>query len=258
MINKKIAIYIPAYDVSHVIPTVLDRIPEEIKEKVVEIIVVDNASKDNTYLTVVEYKNKKKMHNLRIIRNEKNRGYGGSQKLAYQYCIEKGYDIVAMLHGDAQYAPEYLPDLVGPVDKGEVDLMFGSRMKGNPLKGGMSLWKYIGNKALTKLENFVLNTNLSEFHSGYRVFSCDALKKVPFSLCSNDYHFDTEILIQFSLAGLKIDEKPVPTHYGKESTSPSLRSLYIYCSNIILTMGKYLLHKWGIKRYRLFKRGKKN
>src|SRR3989344_1657128 len=118
---KKIAIYIPAHNVSHVISTLLDRIPSEIKEKVAEILVVDNASKDQTYLTVVGYKKDRNMHNLSIIRNTENKGYGGSQKLAYQYCIDKGYDIVVMLHGDAQYAPEYLPVLIEPIEKGEAD-----------------------------------------------------------------------------------------------------------------------------------------
>lgn len=251
--KKKIAIYIPAYNASHTVPLVLDRIPLEIKEKVSEIIVVDNASKDNTYLTVVGYKHEKNMHNLKIIRNRENKGYGGSQKLAYQYCLEKGYDVVAMLHGDAQYAPECLPNLIGPVEKGEADLVFGSRITGNPIKGGMPLWKFIGNKVLTKFENFALGTNISEFHSGYRVFSCEALKKVPFDLCSNEYYFDTEILIQFHLAGLRIGERTIPTHYGKESMHPSLKHLYVYCLNIVLTIGKFLLHKWKIKKYKLFK-----
>lgn len=250
--KKKIMIFIPAYNASHTVPVVLDRIPSEIKENVSEIVVVDNASKDSTYLTVIGYKQEKNMHNLKIIRNKENKGYGGSQKLAYQYCLEKGYDIVAMLHGDAQYAPEYLQELINPVEKGEADLVFGSRITGDPIKGGMPIWKYVGNKVLTKFENFVLGTNISEFHSGYRVFSCEALKKVPFDLCSNEYYFDTEILIQFHLAGLRIRERTIPTHYGEESMHPGLKSLYNYCSNIIITMGKYLLHKKKIKRYHLF------
>lgn len=251
--KKKIAIYIPAYNASHTVPLVLDRIPQEIKERVAEIFVIDNASEDNTYLTVIGYKHEKNMHNLKVIRNKKNRGYGGSQKLAHQYCLDQGYDIMAMLHGDAQYSPECLPTLIEPVEKGEADLVFGSRITGNPIKGRMPLWKYIGNKALTKFENLVLGTNLSEFHSGYRVFNCNALRKVPFYLCSDEYYLDTEILIQFHLAGLRIKERTIPTHYGKESMHPSLKRLYVYCLNIILTMGKYLLHKWGIKKYRLFK-----
>ncbi|SRR3989344_403251 len=254
--DQKIAIYIPAYNAAHTVPLVLDRIPQEIKEKVAEIFVVDNASTDDTYLTVIEYKHAKGLHNLKVIRNEKNKGYGGSQKVAYQYCLDKGYDIVVMLHGDAQYAPEYLPRLIEPVENGEADFVFGSRMTGNPLKGGMPLWKYAGNKTLTKMENLVLGTNISEFHSGYRVFSCEALRKVPFQICSDEYYFDTEILIQVHLAGLRMGERTIPTHYGKESMHPSLKHLYKYCSNIILTMGKYLLHKKGIKKYKLFEVGR--
>jgi glycosyltransferase involved in cell wall biosynthesis len=252
MKNKKIAIYIPAYNVAHVLPRTLDRISPEIKAKVSEIFVVDNASEDNTYLTVIGYRHDRNEQKIKIIRSKKNRGYGGSQKLAYNYCLEKDYDIVVMLHGDAQYAPEYLSSLIEPIEKGEADLVFGSRMRGNPLKGGMPLWKYVGNKALTKIENLVLGTNLSEFHSGYRVFNCKALKKIPFNFCSDEYYFDTQILVQFHLAGLRIAERPIPTHYGKESGHPSLKSLYLYCSNIILTMGKYLLHNYNIKKYKVF------
>ena len=249
--EPKIAIFIPAHDVSHVIPLVLDRIPEELKKTVAEILVIDNASKDNTYLTVIGYKHDKDLQNLKIIKNEKDLGYGGSQKLAYQYCFDKGYDIVVMLHGDAQYAPEYLPALIKPVKEGKADLVFGSRMAGKPLQGGMPLWKYLGNKTLTKLENSILRTNLSEFHSGYRVFSCEALRKIPLERCTSEYYFDTEILILFHCAGLRIAESPIPTHYGKESTSPNFKHLYTYCSNIVLTMGKYLLHQKGIKTYPL-------
>jgi len=249
--KKKIAIYIPAWNVSHIITMVLDRIPKEIKQKVTEIIVIDNASEDSTYHTVIDYKHDKNMQNLKIIKLKENKGYGGSQKIAYQYCLDKRYDVVVMLHADAQYAPEYLPKIIKSVEEGNADLMFGSRISGHPLKGGMPLWRFIGNKTLTKLENLVLGLNLSEYHSGYRAYSCDGLRKVPFHLTSSNC-CDTEMIVLFHLAGLRIAETTIPTHYGKESKHPTSKRLIIFILNILLTLWRYSLHKHGIKKYRLF------
>lgn len=249
---KKIAIFIPAYNAATTIPLVIDRIPDSIKSRVKEIFVVDNASEDNTYLTVIGYKQLKNLNNLSVIRNDTNKGYGGSQKIAYKYAIEKGYDIIVMLHGDAQYAPEKIPLLLDPVEKNEADLVFGSRIKGNPIAGGMPFWRFFGNRVLTHIENGILGTNLSEFHSGFRVYSCEALKKIPFHLCSDNYYFDTEILIQFSLKSLKIAERPIPTHYGKESHSPSVAQTFNYSVNILRAVWKFLLHKYKIKKVDMF------
>ncbi|MCB9062370.1 MAG: glycosyltransferase family 2 protein [Halobacteriovoraceae bacterium] len=244
---KKLAIFIPAYNAAKTIPTVIDRIPQEIKNKVQEIFIVDNASDDNTYLTVIGYRHEIGLNNLKIIRNEKNIGYGGSQKLAYKYAIEQGYDIVVMLHGDAQYAPEYLPDIIKPLEEDKADLVFGSRMTGDPKKGGMPLWKRFANRLITWFENTVLETNLSEFHSGYRGYSCKALKDIPFDLCADDYHFDTDILVQYTIANKRIDETTIPTHYGKESQSPSMYQLIVYVFGIVSSMSEYWMHKKGIK-----------
>jgi glycosyltransferase involved in cell wall biosynthesis len=251
---KKIAIFIPTYNAAHTLPIVIDRIPEEIKKKVKEIIVIDNASPDNTFLTAIGYKQQSGLSNLRVIRNEKNIGYGGSQKKAYEYVLAKNYDIVAMLHGDAQYAPELLPKLLRPLEEGKADLAFGSRMIGNPLKGGMPVYRYIGNKILTAIENFVLEMNLSEYHSGYRIFNCKALRKIQFDRCANDYHFDTDILIQAKLRKFRIVEIPIPTHYGKESHSPSVIQLAKYSFNILWAMAEYWLHKEKIMPKSKFKK----
>jgi len=249
---KKIVIFIPAYNVSGTISRVIDRIPSELKNKLKEILVVDNASSDSTYLTVIGYKHDRNLQNLSIIRNKKNVGYGGNQKKAYQYAIKKGYDIIVMLHGDAQYAPEYIPKILQPLENGEADLVFGSRMKGNPLKGGMPVWKYFGNRFLTILENSVLSLSLSEYHSGFRAFNVNALKKIPFNLCSNDYHFDTDILIQFKIAKFKIEETPIPTHYGKDSKSPSILQLISYSWNIVASLVNYTLYRNGIIKRKKF------
>ena len=138
-----------------------------------------------------------------------------------------------MLHGDAQYAPEYLPQILEPLIKGNCDMVFGSRFTQDPIGGGMPIWKYLGNKFLTKIENLVLGIDISEYHSGYRAFSVSALRKLPFELLSNDYHFDTEILILFVLAKMKIVEVSIPTHYGKESVSPKIIEVIKYSTNIL-------------------------
>ncbi len=246
----KVAIFIPTYNASKTLPLLIDRIPKEIKNKVKEIFVIDDASQDNTYLIGVGYKKLSGLNNLKVYRNEKNKGYGGNQKYAYQYAIDKGFDIVVMLHGDAQYAPEYIPALLEPFKKDRnIALVFGSRMKGKPLKGGMPLYKFIGNKILTFIENKVLRMNLSEYHSGFRVYNCKKLKEIPFHLCSGGFHFDTDILIQLRIKNFKIVERPIPTHYGDEKSHVNI---WNYGLNILKSLYEYKLHTLGIKRSRKF------
>jgi len=244
----KIVIFIPTYNAAKTLPGVLDRIPAGLRRRAKEILVVDNASPDGTYMTAVRYKEERKMRNMNVIRNERNLGYGGSQKRAYEYALGRGYDIIVMLHGDAQYAPEKVPLILRPLERGEADMVFGSRMSGDPLGGGMPLWRYLGNRIITAAENLVLGLKLSEFHSGFRAFSCKALGRIPFRRCADDYHFDTDILIQFRLAGMRIAEEPIPTHYGKESRSPSVAQTVLYTINVFLSLLEYLMHRWGIKR----------
>lgn len=249
MSRLRIAIFIPAYNAGRTLPMVLDRIPLDVKREVEEIFVVDNASEDNTYLIGIGYKHEKGLQNLNIYKNDRNLGYGGSQKVAYQYAIDRGYDVVVMLHGDAQYAPEKIAYLLEPFRNDEADLVFGSRIAGLPLKGGMPFHRFLGNKALTAIENVVLHWNLSEFHSGFRIFSCAAVKKVPFALCSNYYHFDTEILIQFKLAGLRVVERPIPTYYGDERCYVNI---WRYGFSILGSLGEYVFHQRGLRRVRKF------
>lgn len=245
----KIAIYIPTYNAGRTLPLVLDRIPQEVKGRVAEIFIVDNASPDNTYLIGLGYRNEKGLHNLSVYKNESNLGYGGSQKVAYRYAIEKGYDAVVMLHGDAQYAPEKIAYLLEPFERGEADMIFGSRMAGLPREGGMPLHRFLGNKFLTAVENYILDWDLSEYHSGFRVFSCAALSRVPFELCSDYYHFDTEVLVQFKLKGLRVLERPIPTYYGSER---SYVNVWRYGLRVLYTMLEYLLHKKGLRKVAKF------
>lgn len=243
---KDVAIFIPTRNVGNALTMTLDRIPDDVKTQVGEIFVIDNDSKDNTYLLGVEYKEKNQIPNLNIHRNEKNLGIGGSEKKAFDYVINKNFKFIVLLHGDAQYAPELIKDILKPLQKGEADFVFGSRMLGNPLKGGMPFWRFFGNKVLTRIGNFVLGLNLTEFHSGFRAFKVEALKDIPFKGLSNDYHFDHEMIMLFALTKKKIVEVNIPTRYANESISPSIYETIKYSMDVISDLIKLILHRRGI------------
>lgn len=241
----RILCYIPAYNAAATIPSVLDRIPENMKERIDEILVVDNASEDNTHLVGIGYAHQKGLNKLKVHRSAVNGGYGGSQKVAYRYAIDNGFDVVVMLHGDGQYAPEKIEYLLEPIYQGKADHVFGSRMTGDPRAGGMPIHRYLGNRFLTIVENWILGWNLSEYHSGYRIYMVDALKKIPFEKCSGEYHFDSQILVQVRLAGLRVVERTIPTFYGNEKCYVPLMK---YGVDVLKTMAEYLLHVSGLKR----------
>lgn len=212
----RVLIFIVAYNAERTIQSVVQRIPGSLKQYHTEILIIDDSSKDKTFHQARELRDCP--FPLTVLFNPVNQGYGGNQKIGFHYAVEKGFDIVALVHGDGQYAPERLPDLLQPLIDGDADAVFGSRMttRGDALRGGMPLYKYVGNKILTYVQNRLLRSHLSEFHSGYRLYSVEALKKVPFGRNTNDFHFDTEIIIQFFRAGLRIKERPIPTYYGDE------------------------------------------
>src|SRR4051812_16865887 len=216
--GQRVLIFVVAYNAEKTIESVLDRIPVELRTRNVEVLVIDDSSKDATFLTGLKREDRTSDFKITILRTPVNQGYGGNQKLGYRYAIDNGFDIVALIHGDGQYAPEKLPALLEPFYKGEADAVFGSRMinKQDALKGGMPLYKWVGNQVLTRFQNALLGSNLSEFHSGYRLYSTKALARIPFERNSNDFHFDTDIIVQLHFAGLKIVEIPIPTFYGDE------------------------------------------
>jgi len=241
--NKRILVFIVAYNAEKTIAGVLSRIPAELRRPGVEVLVIDDFSKDQTFQAGLQF------HAdglpVTMLRTPENQGYGGNQKLGYRYAIEHGFDIVALVHGDGQYAPEKLPDLLGPLLAGEADAVFGSRMlaKGDALKGGMPLYKWIGNQVLTAFQNWLLGTRLSEFHSGYRLYSVPALRRIPFERNSNDFHFDTEIIVQFVLRGLRIRELPIPTFYGDEICHVNGLK---YAGDVVKTMLGCRIHQLGV------------
>jgi glycosyltransferase involved in cell wall biosynthesis len=217
--GRRIGILVVAFNAVTTLTTVLQRIPRDVWENVEEVVVFDDASHDDTYAAAVEYKTLTGIQKLSVIRNEKNLGYGGNQKLGYGYFLGKGFDVVVLLHGDGQYAPEVLADLYAPLVGGEADAVFGSRMMseyGGPRKGGMPLYKLVGNRILTAFENRSLGMRLTEFHSGYRAYSLAALGKIDLLKMTDDFHFDTEIIIKLKHQGSVMKEVPIPTFYGEE------------------------------------------
>lgn len=216
--KPKIGIFIIAYNaVNHLIETI-SRIPKEVYDEVEEIFVIDDCSKDNTYYAALGYKHKYNVEKLTVHRNEENQGYGGNQKVGYQYAIDRGLDVVALVHGDGQYAPESLPALLEPFYNENADMVFGSRMSdpGAALKGGMPYYKYVGNKVLTGIQNRLTGLSLSEYHSGYRLYATKALQDIPFQSFTNNWHFDTQIILALAEREKKILERPIPTYYGDE------------------------------------------
>lgn len=221
MKKSKLLIFIVAYNHEKTIESVIERIPKKLTNLYdLEILIIDDASSDKTFEISKKIQRNQKKNNLRVkvFYNPINQGYGGNQKIGYHYSIKKKFDFVVLLHGDGQYAPEELPKLLNGLQNDKSDVVIGSRMikKKNALKGGMPLYKLIGNIILTKIQNFLLNENLAEFHSGYRIYSVKSLKSIPFHLNTNDFHFDTEILIQLFLINSKIKEISIPTFYGNE------------------------------------------
>lgn len=216
--KPRILIFVVAYEAQTTLEKVLHRIPEEIFHYDTEILVIDDSSKDKTFEVGVKYSESKNKYPVTILCNEENQGYGGNQKLGYSYAIKNNFDIVVLLHGDGQYAPECIPTLIEPLLDNSADAVFGSRMltKGAARRGGMPLYKFVGNKILTTIQNILLKTNFSEFHSGYRVYRVAALSQIPFQYNSNNFHFDTEIIIQLLAANFTMKEVPIPTYYGDE------------------------------------------
>jgi glycosyltransferase involved in cell wall biosynthesis len=216
--KPRLLIFIVAYHAEATILEVLRRIPE-FEGYDTHVLLIDDGSKDRTFdLSERVRQSGEYKCPLTVLANPANQGYGGNQKLGYHFAIENGFDLVALLHGDAQYAPEVLPQLLEPIASGRADVVLGSRMlvPRDALRGGMPIYKFIGNRILTWYENRVLKSRLSEFHTGYKVYTIAALKRVPFELNSNAFHFDTEIIIQFLRARCRIAEVPIPTHYGNE------------------------------------------
>ena len=213
----KIGILIVAYNAQETLTIVLDRIPSDFVKQIDAILVCDDASTDDTHKVGLSYQSKSQLP-LTIVRHEINLGYGGNQKTGYQWALEKNLDLVVLLHGDGQYAPEYLPQMVEPIVSGRAEVVFGSRMitQGGARQGGMPLYKFVGNKILTTLQNRLAKVSLTEWHSGYRAYSVASLRRINFLKNSDYFDFDSQIILQMIGARQRIVEIEIPTFYGDE------------------------------------------
>jgi glycosyltransferase involved in cell wall biosynthesis len=240
---KRIGILVVAYNAATTLASVLDRIPKDFVPKITKILVNDDHSQDSTYLVGVGYQQLTDLP-LEVFRHPVNLGYGGNQKSGYRWAIEHGLDIVVLLHGDGQYAPEQLPDMVAPLERDECDAVFGSRtmVEGAARAGGMPLYKYVGNRILTSFQNRVAGMDLTEWHSGYRAYSVAALRELPFERNSDGFDFDTEIILQLHEAGKRITEIPIPTYYGDEICYVNGMR---YAGDVTRAVMRYRAHKMG-------------
>lgn len=245
--KKRVLIFVVAYHAEATIASVIRRIPANLLDGYdIDVLIIDDSSGDQTFAKSHEVVRQPGIpFNVRILFNPVNQGYGGNQKIGYRYAIEAGYDYVALLHGDGQYAPECLPELLAPFQDERVAAVFGSRMMPpkEALRGGMPLYKFVGNRILTWIQNRLLHSRLSEFHSGYRIYSVDALRSIPFERNSNDFHFDTEIIIQLFIAKREIRELPIPTYYGDEISRVNGMS---YAWNVVISTVKARLQEMGV------------
>jgi glycosyltransferase involved in cell wall biosynthesis len=235
--RAKTVIVMPAYNAARTLRITYNAIP---KDKVDHIILVDDGSTDETLRIAREL-------NLEVFVHSKNFGYGANQKTCYTEALKSGADIVVMLHPDYQYDPTLLPQLVAPIEDLEADIVLGSRfLLGGVVKQGMPWWKFLGNRCLTALENWVLGLKLSEYHTGYRAYSRRALEAVPFLLNSDRFVFDQEILVQAVHLGFRIKEVPVPTKYFPEASSAGFLASVVYGLSILRLLGRYLLHRMSL------------
>lgn len=214
--HLKLAIVVPAYNAGKTIERVFARIPPTIQHQIVNRIVVNDGSTDET--AAVLSRLQRGYPDMLTLHHDVNRGYGAAEKTLLRRAVETDADVVALLHADGQYAPEELPKLMEPFASGAADIVQGSRMMEGraALRGGMPRYKYVANRGLTAIENMAFGLQMAEYHSGYMLYAKRALRKIPFEKLSDSFCFDQEMLIMAKVKGLKIVQRPIPTHYGDE------------------------------------------
>jgi GT2 family glycosyltransferase len=229
-------IVLPAYRAAKTLVEVVSDIPQGHADR---ILLVDDASADSTVSVATALR-------LDVIRHQRNLGYGGNQKTCYRQALAMGADVVVMLHPDGQYDPAIIPNLCQVIESGEADIVLGSRWLGlDPAKAGMPWWKRLGNRFLTASENRVLGLRLSEYHTGYRAYSRRFLEAIPFLENSNDFVFDTQVLIQAATFGFKIGEVPAIGRYHEDASSVSFRTSTVYGLKTLGALVRYVLHRAG-------------
>jgi glycosyltransferase involved in cell wall biosynthesis len=246
MINqKRIIVVLPAFNAAFTLEKTYKEIPFDIVD---EVILVDDASKDNTI------EKAKQLGIQHIICHDQNKGYGGNQKSCYKKALELGADIVIMLHPDYQYTPKLIYAMSSIIAHNIYPVVLGSRILGKgALIGGMPYYKYISNRFLTLVQNILTGQKLSEYHTGYRAFSAKVLKTIHFMANSDDFIFDNEMLSQIIMQGYDIGEVTCPTLYSKETSSISFSHSVAYGIGVLGVSVKHRLHKWGLIRGKIYK-----
>jgi glycosyltransferase involved in cell wall biosynthesis len=237
--RSTVVVVMPAYNAAKTLERTYADIPHDLVDR---IILVDDVSRDATVEVARQL-------GLDVIIHRQNRGYGGNQKTCYDAALEAGADVVVMLHPDYQYDATRIPDLIAPILRGEKDLMLGSRFLGDPIAGGMPHWKYVSNRFLTTIENVAFGLHLSEYHTGLRAYSRRLLETIPYTLNSDDFVFDQELIAQVVAAGgLPIGEIAVPTRYFDEASSVGFRRSVVYGLSTLRVVARFLLHRSRLRR----------
>jgi glycosyltransferase involved in cell wall biosynthesis len=240
--RPKVVVVMPALNAARTLERTFHSIPPDTVD---EVILVDDKSSDATAELA-------RMLPLNFIWHPHNVGYGGNQKTCYLEALQRGADVIVMLHPDGQYEPELIPQLIGPIVRGEADMVLGSRLaeRGAALAGGMPRYKFVANRLLTAIENRILGTHLSELHTGYRAYSRRFLMTVPFLRNSLDYSFDSEILMQASHFGFRIGEVPAHSRYFDDASSIKLAPATVYGLKTLWAAMRLVLHRRGVLRTR--------
>ena len=244
--RHKVIAVMPAYNAELTLPATVGDMPPG---SVDEVILVDDGSKDRTVELAREM-------GLTVIAHPENRGYGGNQKTCYRHALERGADIIVMIHPDYQYDSRVIPHAVGFIELDICDVVLGSRIRSRDeaLAGGMPFYKYLSNRFLTAVENTALGQNLGDFHSGFRVYRRSVLETIPFERNSDDFVFDTQFLVQAVYFNFRLGDIPVPVRYFSEASSINFRRSTRYGISTLATVGSYWLHRLGLKKSHLFER----
>lgn len=242
--NKIITVVLPAYNAELTLERTYKEIPFDIVD---HVILVDDNSRDNTVTKARELGIK------HIVVHEKNRGYGGNQKSCYDKALELASDIVIMLHPDYQYTPKLIHSMSYMIANEVYPVVLGSRILGRgALKGGMPFYKYIANRVLTFFQNIMMRQKLSEYHTGYRAFSKEALQAISYHANSEDFVFDNQMLAQLFFKGFEIAEMTCPTKYFDEASSINIRRSTKYGFGVLGTACAYRLQKWHLAKFKIF------
>ena len=244
--SDRFLIYIVAYEAEQHLYDLFERIPFDLFNRSdIDFLVNDDASSDNGPYVLKKWLLAHDIHNVTILKNRVNQGYGGNQKIGFRVAIDGGYTGLILLHGDGQYTPELLPEFLDVLKSSQPDVILGTRMHSSrsARKGGMPLYKLFGNRILTTFQNWLTGWNLSEYHTGYRAYSTRFLASVPFEINTNEFHFDTEILLQAAHVGASVKEIEIPTFYGDEICRvPGLK----YAWDVVTSTVQFKMHQLGM------------